>query len=524
VAGFVDVLLRGLALCGQAVAIGGVFFVLLVLRPTVSDGASVRPRLAKSLVLTAIGAAVVAAAQALSLAVQLFVLSDPGSGVPFAEVASTSFFRAGLVRIVACVSIVISCLVLARRPEGRGWWLALAAFTLLLATGSAWTSHAAGRIGPRAMLLVLDALHQLAAGVWIGGLLHLTVVASSRADSGWSAAMLKRFSTMSFASVVALVVAGAGLSLGYVDGTGALFGTSYGSMIITKAAVLVGLVALGAANFFVVRRLPEGAAAALPRLRRFVEIEFGLGATVMFIAASLTSLPPAVDVTADRASLAEVSVRFQPRWPALTSPDIADMPVDDRNAPRTDADRAWSEFNHHWAGIFVLIMGLLALVHSTGQARWARHWPLVFLGLAGFMLVRNDPGAWPLGPLGFWESMLYPEVLQHRMFVVLVVGFGVFEWLVRTDRVRLHGAALVFPLLCAVGGGLLLTHSHAGLNLKQEYLVEVTHVPLGILAMVTGWARWLELRLPPPASRLPGRIWPIAFTLVGMALLFYRES
>jgi putative copper resistance protein D len=210
--------------------------------------------------------------------------------------------------------------------------------------------------------------------------------------------------------------------------------------------------------------------------------------------------------------------------PVLTSPKITDMPVDDRNAPRTDADRAWSEFNHHWAGIFVLVMGVLALVHATGRARWARHWPLVFLGLAGFLLVRNDPGAWPLGPLGFWESMRYPEVLQHRIFVLLVVAFGVFEWLVRTDRVRVHGAALVFPLLCAVGGGLLLTHSHAGLNLKEEYLIEVTHVPLGLLAMITGWARWLELRLPAPVGRLPGRIWPLAFTLIGLSLILYRES
>ena len=120
--------------------------------------------------------------------------------------------------------------------------------------------------------------------------------------------------------------------------------------------------------------------------------------------------------------------------------------------------------------------------------------------------------------------MWYPEVLQHRVFVLLVVAFGVFEWLVRTDRLRVPGAALIFPLLCAVGGGLLLTHSHAGLNLKEEFLIEVTHVPLGMLAMTAGWGRWLELRLPAPTGRLPGRIWPLAFTLVGVVLVFYRES
>jgi putative copper resistance protein D len=524
VAGFVDVLLRGLALCGQSIAIGGVLFALMQLRPALPEGALVRSRLARSLVLTAIGAAVVAAAQLLSLAVQLSVLAEGGAGWPLAEVARTSFFRAGVVRILACAGLVTGCVALARRPDRRGGWIALAGLTVLLGIGTAWTSHAAGRLGPRAALLLLDALHQLAAGVWIGGLLHLTLVASSRAETDWSARQLKRFSATAFVSVAVLIVAGVGLSLSYVGDVGALWGTSYGSMILTKTAVLAGLVFLGAANFFAVRRLPEGASVSLPRLRRFVEVEFGLGATALFIAASLTSLPPASDVVADRASFAEVSVRFTPRWPALTSPKISDMPVADRNAPRTDADRAWSEFNHHWAGIFVLVMGLLALVAATGRAAWARHWPVVFLGLAGFMLVRNDPGAWPLGPLGFWESMGYPEVLQHRIFVLLVVAFGVFEWLVRTDRLRMPGAALVFPLLCSVGGGLLLTHSHAGLNLKQEYLVEVTHVPLGILAMVSGWARWLELRLPPPGSRLAGWLWRLAFTLVGVSLLLYRES
>ena len=523
-AGFVDVLLRGLALCGQAVAVGGVLFAALLLRSALREGEPARSRLLKSLALAAAGAIVVAGAQALSLAVQLSVLGHAVGGWPLAEIAGTSYFRASLLRILACAGLVAGCVALARRPEPLRWWIALAGFAVLLGAGSAWTSHAAGRLGPRALLLILDALHQLAAGVWIGGLLHLTVSASSRPETVWSPTLLKRFSTMSLIAVTTLVVAGVGLTLSYVDGPRALLGTSYGSMILTKVVVLGGLVVLGAANFFAVRRLPEGSGVSGPRLRRFVEVEFGLGATVLFVAASLTSLPPAADIVADRASLTEVAVRFTPRWPALTSSKITEMPVDDRNAPRTDADRAWSEFNHHWAGLFVLAMGLLAIVHATGRAAWARHWPLVFLGLAGFLLVRNDPGAWPLGPLGFWESMRYPEVLQHRVFILLVVAFGVFEWLVRTDRVRVHGAALIFPLLCAVGGGLLLTHSHAGLNLKEEYLIEVTHVPLGVLAMIVGWSRWLELRLPPSAGRLPGRLWPLAFTLIGVVLVLYRES
>ena len=125
------------------------------------------------------------------------------------------------------------------------------------------------------------------------------------------------------------------------------------------------------------------------------------------------------------------------------------MPVDDPNAPRTDADRAWSEYNHHFAGFFVFAMGLLA-VCQAGGARWARHWPLIFLGLALFLLIRNDPGSWPLGPQGFWEGFAYPEVLQHRIFVLLVIAFGslvsaLLHWPIVEERLTRPAAAMPQP-------------------------------------------------------------------------------
>jgi putative copper resistance protein D len=189
---------------------------------------------------------------------------------------------------------------------------------------------------------------------------------------------------------------------------------------------------------------------------------------------------------------------------------------------RLPIERAWSEYNHHWAGFFVVLMGLLAIAEHLGL-RAARHWPLVFLGLATFLFIRNDPKAWPLGPTGFWESLTLPDVLQHRIFVLLVVAFGVFEWAVRTGRLAPRPWGYVFPLLCAVGGGLLLTHSHAMFNLKQEFLTEVTHAPIGILGAFAGWGRWLELRLP-ETSRRAGWLWTLCFTAVGAVLLVYRET
>ena len=98
------------------------------------------------------------------------------------------------------------------------------------------------------------------------------------------------------------------------------------------------------------------------------------------------------------------------------------------------------------------------------------------------------------------------------------------RWQTRKSARSSRRAALVFPLLCAVGGGLLLTHSHASLGLKEEFLTEVTHAPLGLLGMLVGWARWLELRLPSPEARIPRWLWSGALAAVGILLILYRES
>jgi putative copper resistance protein D len=518
---FLDVLLRGTVLSGQALALGGLAFALLILRPLVRSEPDPRPLFRPTLRLAASGAAGAAAAQVLSLVLQVRSLADE-AGWPVAAVLQTPFFGASLLRVLAGLGVIGGCRAVQRNPRAPAGWAASIGCALVLAGGSAWTSHAAARLDHRGLLLGLDALHQLAAAVWVGGLAHL-FAAVRREERPAARAVLRRFSALALAAAAMLVTAGLALSLHYVDGIRALLGTAYGGMLAAKGVMLAGLLALGGLNFLDGRRLSPGAPASRPRLRRFVEVEVGLGITVLFTAASLTSLPPAVDVVADRATLAEVATRFTPQWPTLRSPALEELPITDPLAPRTAEDIAWSEFNHHWAGLFVLAMGLLAFLERTGRARWARHWPLLFLGLAAFLFVRDDPGAWPLGPMGFWESMASSSVLQHRFFVLLTVTFGVFEWMVRTGRLHSPRWALVFPLLSAGGGGLLLAHSHALQNLKTEFLVEATHIPLGLLGILVGWTRWLELRLPPPENRAPGRLWTLGLVLVGVLLLLYRE-
>ena len=539
-AGFVDVLLRGLILVLTSVALGGVAWLRFVLRAE----PHVKPEARTALALRTIAAAATGAAlaQAAVVLVGLTAVADVHGAWPLAAFFETTFALTATARVVLAAAVAALAFTLARRAAPRLPWTALTVTATLLVASSAVVSHAVARVEWRAPLIALDAAHQVAAALWIGGLAHLVLSAIADGRAGVTEprrilnrppsdragladpATMNRFSTLAFRSMAAIVLAGLALTLAYVGDLAAFVGTAYGVMVLSKVALLVPALALAYVNMRAVRR---ASAAPGARLFSFVEVELGLGITILFAAASLTSLPPAVDVTTDRASVGEVAVRFAPAAPRLTSPPIDELlrvadPLMGRQVERKPVERAWSEYNHHWAGFFVVTMGALAILHFLG-VRAARHWPLVFLGLATFLFVRNDPRAWPLGPAGFWESLTLPDVLQHRTFVLLVVAFAVFEWMVRTNRLAERPWGYVFPLLCAVGGGLLLTHSHAMFNLKEEFLTEVTHAPLGILGAFAGWGRWLEVRLP-AAGRGPGWIWRGCFTAVGLILLFYREA
>ncbi|MBM3540445.1 MAG: copper resistance protein, partial [Alphaproteobacteria bacterium] len=433
--------------------------------------------------------------------------------------------------------------------EARRPWPVLAALAAVAVAGTTATSHAAARLELREMLISAVVLHQLGAAAWIGGLPYFLFALNRCEGAEATRAIGRRYSQISMAAVAALLAGGTAMSLAYVDSLGALHGTAYGAMLTTKVMLFGGLLLLGLANYRLIERLRRDPATPTLRLKRFAEVEMGTGLAIFFVAASLTSIPPSIDLPNDRLSMAEIVERLAPRWPPrLTSPDLSELsnrsiaekaaraeavqrtttaaPVTEgatQVTPDTAADAAWSEFNHNWAGLFVLAIGLLALAERTGRAKWARHWPLVFLGLAAFLFIRSDPENWPLGKNPFFTSFLDPEVAQHRIIILLVVAFAVFEWAVRTGRLTNPRAAYVFPVLTAVGGSFLLAHSHAIGNFKEELLIELSHLPIGALGIVAGCSRWLELRHEGPEGVWASWLWRWCFVAIGFILLFYRE-
>ncbi len=535
--GFLSVLFRGGTLTFGSLTIGGIIFLNFVARSANLQSEAVNKVCLRWIRRAAVALAVMQMAYILASSLILMQSADMTMG----DVSGANFVLAGILAISSALTIV--ALSGAQRPKIYAVMLAPAALILV---SSVMTSHAMARLDYRLPLAVVTGLHQGATATWLGGLFYLLISIPRSPDNQFARQLIARFSKLALISVAVLAAAGFTLSVAYVGSIPAIYGTSYGIMVATKVILFGTLLLLGALNFQIARS-PSGGS-VIASLKRFGEAELGIGITVILTAASLTSLPPAIDLKADRVSRQEIAARLAPQIPRLASPAIQDLPEDVYAAevtafnagtlssasfvpgqagtrPNTLAEKSWSEYNHHWAGLIVLAIGLLAFLAQTKHFPWARNWPLLFLGLSLFLFLRSDPETWPLGPNGFWVTLQDPEVLLHRIFSLLVIGLAIFEWRVQTGRVATEGARLIFPALVAVASALLLTHSHSLGNIREEVLAELSHAPLAILGVVAGWSRWLELRLP-AENKVRDRmawLWPTCLVLIGLLLLNYRE-
>jgi len=533
------VLLRAAILCFQTVVIGGLFFFILVARgPQSRDEALLRSGW-KLVRWSALGLAL---SQVLFLVTNSVALTY-STGIPLGQVYSANFFWAGLVAAASGFAVALWPVGLRQSVNP----VVLFPAALILAA-SVMTSHSASRMEERALLVGLTALHYLATATWIGGLPYLLLAAKRIQDNEVRSRVMQRFSRLAQASVAVLLLAGFGMAWVLVGSWDAMYGTAYGVMLSAKVSMLAALLLLGAANFYIVRGLPRGSGSGATSLVRFAEAEIGIGLAVILTAASMTSQPPGVDLTEDRLTLEEIAARYAPRMPRFSSPPLNEIsesteelikrakaqgkPVPTSFVPgqwdidfNKWADKAWSEYNHNCAGFVVFLLGILALLSRSRYFRWAKIWPLAFLLLAVFLFFRADPENWPLGPNGFWESFQQTDVLQHRAAVLLIIVFAVFQYRVEMKWVKSMTAALVFPVVCMLGGMVLLTHTHALSNVKEELLVDLSHTPLAVLAVYAGWSRWLELRLPEDngTRNYVAWVWPVCFILIGLLLMDYHE-
>lgn len=533
--GFLSVILRAASLFFLFFMIGGVLFSYLVLgrwRRTPPISTSPFVACERLLRIAGLGLAIV---QIIYLTCESLILVD-SSGMTLSDLAGANFLTAGIILVF---SGVIFALYPYRNRYSGPVLLMIGGIALAAAVS---TTHAFSRVNDRASLVTFTAFHLAAVACWIGSLPYLLASLSRTGNAAVEPTVVFRYSRMATLAVGILFVSGLATAAHYFDSFSAVYGTAYGVMLLAKCALFAVLLLLGASNRAIVKR--ANVSEINLRLRYFVVAELGIGVAVILTAASMTSQPPAVDLRLDRVQAMSVVRRFTPKWPRLKTPSHSELTpatrgLDKQNAaklpatfvpgepihtPNTPADIAWSEYNHNWVGLLLLLIALAATIAQSGRFSISRHWPLLFLLMAVFIFLRADPENWPLGPNTFWESFDQVDVLQHRLAVLLVIAFAVFEWRVQLGKAKRAFAPLVFPSVCILGGMLLVTHTHRLNNFREEVLVEMSHLPIALLAILAGWSRWLQLKLPRTDQGWLKWVWPICFVGIAFLLGIYREA
>ncbi len=428
------------------------------------------------------------------------------------------------------------------RPRfGIRWWAALILGAAAL-TSRTLASHSSAIASGSLLAIAADALHILAAASWIGLLIHFRVLLARllRLEEKTAQPVLTeivgRITPIALASAGVLAATGLYNATRHLDSFRAIVASPYGLTLLAKLLLLVPVLAAGSLNFLVIRpalrrarpsekRSESGRAILAHRLLSLVEIEVTVGAAVLALAAVLSAVPPAMDDPSGTVSLSRLADLFTPRQPPLSSPGLGPGPWP--ALQQTADDYAYSVFNHTWAGAALIVIAIASFLEGWQgrRFRWARAWPLVFVMLAVFLFVRNDPEAWPFGPVGFLESMRIPEMVQHRISVLLLLALGWVEYLGRSGQVGQSRWAYIFPSLCLVGGFMLFSHSHdLGISASDtQTYIYIQHAVMGTFALLAGLCRWFQLRQN-EEGRWLGRLWPIFVFLLGLHMfLFYKE-
>lgn len=187
---------------------------------------------------------------------------------------------------------------------------------------------------------------------------------------------------------------------------------------------------------------------------------------------------------------------------------------------------AYSEFNHHLAGVFVLLIGFSELRGAWGAAMlaWSRFLlPLVMLGAGGFLMIWSDHEAWPIGPKSFAETFFSDdyETVQHKLYAILLLGVGSVEFLRRTGKVTHMAWGMPLPVFALIGGVMLFLHSHG--THPSAHKIAIHHAVMGTTAVLAGLCKIIA-GTKPQVGRSPwGLAWATLVLLIGVELLIYRE-
>jgi copper transport protein len=302
---------RWLMFLSLMVAAGLLAFRLVIGRPLTRRVRGSSLRAVGVATLVALGVGLIVTPIYLDLATAEFTLRsafDLGALIPLMH--KSSFGRSLIdLEIVLALSFVAAAVAIwVDRPdrEQRSVAEILAGIGVVLALGAALLvpglSGHAGQYSPRGVSLTVDWLHLLSGGLWIGGLIALTIVGITAHSSRRVASfvvLVPRFSRVAFASVLVLIASGTIASIIRLPTLASLWNTGYGQALLVKIGLLLAALVLAAFNLLRTKprleaseRRPGLGESTASTLRRLVGGEAVLVVSAIFVAGVLSSLAP----------------------------------------------------------------------------------------------------------------------------------------------------------------------------------------------------------------------------------------
>jgi putative copper resistance protein D len=247
-------------------------------------------------ILSLLTAALVLGAAAANMTGRLDVLIDP---VTLGDIVSgTGFGRTWGLRLI------LGGLTVWRAWRARSDDRLLMIMAALFLISIAYSGHSRMQEGALGLAhLFADALHLMAAGAWIGGLLALLLLIPALTRKGQAAAaarVLHQFSGMGYFAVAVLVATGLFKSWLLVVNRQGLTSTPYGWTLMVKILLFSGMGGLALANRFWITPALEARPADpdlwLRRLQRQVATELALGLMVLAAVGLMGALEPPVSL------------------------------------------------------------------------------------------------------------------------------------------------------------------------------------------------------------------------------------
>jgi copper transport protein len=278
---------RAFAYTGTLLAAGGALFLALI-----HDQADDRVRLGR----VVRGAALVGA---IGVLVSLPIQAALATGLGLTAVTKPGVLSdlmadgVGLATALAIGGLVVLAFGLRKR-------IAALLGAVAAAVSFAFAGHTT-TTDPRWLVMSADIAHAATAAAWFGGLVLLALLLRARRSKGTdpvaAGAVVTRFTTMATICVLAVTITGTALGWAEVRAIRALTSTTYGQLLIAKAALAVVIALIGAYNHYrlvpALRRAAEKGHDVWHYLLRTVRVEAVGMVVVLGLTAVLVNVTPA---------------------------------------------------------------------------------------------------------------------------------------------------------------------------------------------------------------------------------------